>query len=268
MREWEKELGILPGELPLDRLTPNGGFCAIFRRMAFVGDSLSSGEFEDLKEDGTRGYHDMFEYSFGQYMARFCGLTALNFSRGGMSAREYITSFAEENGFWDASLACQAYVMALGVNDLFGQNKVPLGSVEDIDPNDWQHNDLTTFAGQYAAILQRYAQIQSGAKFFLVTMPRETTEREPLKEGHAALLHQMADIFPRTYVLDLHRYAPIYDAAFKQRFYLGSHLNPAGYLLTAQMLSSYIDYIIRKSPAEFRQVGFIGTPWRSKGEIF
>lgn len=33
-------------EKPLDNIVANGGFCGILRKIACVGDSLSSGEFE------------------------------------------------------------------------------------------------------------------------------------------------------------------------------------------------------------------------------
>lgn len=50
-------------EKPLETLVNNGGYTAIFRRIGVVGDSLSSGEFESLDENGIKGYHDYFEYS-------------------------------------------------------------------------------------------------------------------------------------------------------------------------------------------------------------
>ena len=62
----EALLSIEKGEKPLDKLVTNGGFCGIFRTIACIGDSLSSGEFESLNNDGQRGYHDYFEYSWGQ----------------------------------------------------------------------------------------------------------------------------------------------------------------------------------------------------------
>lgn len=51
-------------EKPLDIIPPDGGYTAIFRTIACIGDSLSSGEFEAAKNDGN-SYHDMFEYSWG-----------------------------------------------------------------------------------------------------------------------------------------------------------------------------------------------------------
>lgn len=52
-------------EKPLENLVSDGGFCAIFRHIGCIGDSLASGELESLK-DGVKGYHDYYEHSWGQ----------------------------------------------------------------------------------------------------------------------------------------------------------------------------------------------------------
>ena len=255
-----------PNEKPLDRIKPDGGFTGIFRTMAFIGDSLSSGEFESTNAEGGNGYHDMFEYSWGQYIARAAGLKAYNFSRGGMTAKEYLESWGEANGVWDPAKASQAYVLALGVNDLFGLGQ-ELGSVGDVDPENYKNNK-PTFAGMYAEIIQRYKEIQPKGRFFLMTMPRSTIKyaespTDMKKLGHAKLLHDLAGLFDFTYVIDLWQYGPVYDAEFAYNFFLGGHMNPAGYLLTAQMTMSYIDWIIRNNPEDFAQVGFIGTEFHN-----
>ncbi len=72
-----------PWEQPLDRLVADGGFCGIFRSIGCIGDSLSSGEFEFVSETGETTYHDFFEHSWGQYLARMAGVQVRNFSRGG-----------------------------------------------------------------------------------------------------------------------------------------------------------------------------------------
>ena len=126
---WEKEL-YGKDEQPLDRLVDAYSYTSVFRTMAFIGDSLSSGEFETCEPDGKKHYHDLYDYSWGQYIARKNGLLAYNFSRGGMTAKEYIEKFAESRGFWDKEKAAQAYVIALGVNDLYNQKK-PVGTLAD-----------------------------------------------------------------------------------------------------------------------------------------
>ena len=253
-----------PTEKPLDRLVSDGGFCGIMRTIACIGDSLSSGEFESLDGEGKKGYHDYFDYSWGQYLARMAGCTVYNFSRGGMTGKEYRESFAEKQDFWNPEKKAQAYIFALGVNDILNQKREP-GTAADICLEDERRN-AETFAGYYGAIIQRYQRIAPRAKFFLMTMPREddTPERDGLKRVHAALLYEIAALLPDCYVLDLYKYGPVYDADFKHRFYLNGHLNACGYRLTAEMVASYIDYIIRHNPEDFRQVSFIGTPYEFK----
>ena len=59
---------------------------------------------------------------------------------------------------------------------------------------------------------------------------------------------------------------PAGDEAFHRHFYLGGHLNASGYRLTALMMESYIDYIIRHNPDDFKQIGFVGTPYHNEQE--
>ncbi len=249
----------IDNEKPLDRITENGGYTAIFRTVCCIGDSLSSGEFEATAPDGSHTYHDMYEYSWGQFIGRMCGSTVYNFSRGGMTAKEYCESFASKMGFWDEKYASQCYILALGVNDLFFSG-IEAGSLEDIDPEN-EENNKATFAGYMGRIVSRMKKIQPRAKFFLVTMPRQADgpSRVKAKEKHSELMYQMAELFDNTYVIDLYKYAPVYDEKFNEKFKLLGHLNPMGYLLTARIIASYIDYIIRHNPDDFKEVGFIGT---------
>lgn len=242
-------------EMPLDSIPSDGGYTAIFRTIACVGDSLSSGEFEADNGNGGSSWHDMYEYSWGQFIGRMCGSTVYNMSRGGMTAKEYCESFADANGYWNPKYAAQCYIIALGVNDLFGL-KQEVGNRDDIDAENKE-----TLAFYYAQIIEKYKKIQPRAKFFLMTMPSEgeNDKNRELKEKHRDLLYSFAEKYDNTYVLDFFKYAPEYDAEFKSKFYLRGHMNPAGYLLTAKMTAAYIDYIIRHNMQDFKEIGFIGT---------
>ncbi|MBQ8309857.1 MAG: SGNH/GDSL hydrolase family protein [Clostridia bacterium] len=256
-----------PNEKPLDHIPSDGGYCAIFRTIACVGDSLSSGEFESTKEDGSKGYHDFYEYSWGQYIARMCGSKVYNFSKGGMTAKEYCEWFGDSKLAWNREYAAQCYIIALAVNELLVRGW-SVGSLDDVCFEDWKKNNLETYAGAYATIIQRYKEIQPDAKFFLMTLPYETPDTTPQKceiaDRQAELLYQLAERFSNCYVLDLRKYAPVYDQEFRDTFFLGGHLSPVGYIYTAKMVVAYIDYIIRHNFEDFRQVGFIGTPYRNK----
>lgn len=252
-----KRYVFLDGEEPLDNICQDGGFCSIFRTIGCIGDSLSSGEFESTNEDCTAiGYHDMYEYSWGQYMARRIGSTVYNFSCGGMCAKQFMSGFGQAVGCFDDSKLCQAYIIALGVNDIinYGQE---IGCASDIDLGSLENNK-DTFCGWYGKIIQRVKEKQPDAKIFLVTAPRDDMPHDELKEKHRDAVIEISKMFSNTYVIDLYKYAPVFDVEFKKRFYLMSHLNPMGYKLNADMIMSYIDYIIRKYPEDFCQVGFIG----------
>ncbi|MBP1587633.1 MAG: SGNH/GDSL hydrolase family protein [Clostridia bacterium] len=256
-------LGKIADEKPLDNIVEDGGFTSIFRTIAVVGDSLSSGELESKDAGGPCGYHDIFDISWGQYLARMSGTKVYNFSRGGMTASEYCNSFAEAMGYWDRSKAAMAYIIALGCNDLDGLQQ-PVGSIDDVKDN--LHLNSDTFAGHYGKIIQQYKKIQPDAAFFLVTMPRDSFEEQHPEvkerhEGQRRLMHAMAERFTNTYVIDLREYAPFYGDEFRKAFFVGGHMNSQGYYLTARMIGSYIDYIVRHNPDKFSQAGFIGTPF-------
>ena len=254
-------------EQPLDNIVTNGGFCGIFRTVVCIGDSLSSGEFES-RTNGKTGYHDYYDYSWGQFMARDAGLTVYNFSQGGLTAKSFL-EIAEGRGWYDEEKKARGYIIALGVNDVSGimRGELKLGTVADIDPDD-DRNNKPTFAGYYGSIITKYKKIQPKAKFFLVSCPREpgSSEVQAWYDQHAVLLHEIAKLYEGCYVIDLRRYAPVYDAEFHRNFYLGGHLNAAGYRLTALMVESYIDYLIRRSPEDFKQIGFVGTSHHNESE--
>lgn len=265
-------------EKPLDRIVTDGGFAAIFRTIACIGDSLSSGEFESVNPDrtknydifdhtwinpeGTKGFHDFFDYSWGQFIARDTGAKVYNFSRGGMTAKEYIETFADQKGFWGKDKLAQAYIIALGVNDI--HRGYELGSTADVCREDYTKN-VQTFAGYYAMIIQKVKELQPRAKIFLVTIPSHGNDGDEKRKAVRDLLDDFTRFFTNTYLIDLFSYAPVNDAEYAKKFRLG-HMTPTGYVLTAKMIESYMDYIIRKNPDEFSQVGFIGTDLYYKPE--
>lgn len=246
-------------ENPLDSLISDGGFASVFRTIGCIGDSLSSGEFEGYENGKTRVCIDMFDYSWGQFMGRTLGSKVYNFSKGGMSAKAYCESFAKENNLWDPAKRCMAYIIALGVNDISSLG-TDLGEISDINTENYEKNK-DSFAGNYGKIIQRMKAIQPEAKFFLMTIPKSNNEetRRKAEEIHQKLLYDMAKLFSNTYVLDFREYGPFHDDAFKKNFYMSGHMNPMGYVLTSKMVISYIDYIVRHNPEDFKRVGFIGT---------
>jgi len=247
-------------DMPLDNLIEGGGFVPIFRTIACIGDSLASGELQLKKADGTNAYFDFYEYSWGKNIERQTGSKVHVFARGGMTARAYRTEFANKMGYYKKELAANAYIIALGVNDLLNQD-TEIGSIADICKENPKEN-ADTYIGNYAYIIQRYKAIQPEAKFFLVTIPRSTDRGEARMARTRAqrdAIYALSEYFDNCYVIDLFEQAPDFDAEFREAFFLNGHMSPAGYLLIARMFVTYMDYIIRHAHADFKDVGLMGV---------
>lgn len=77
--------------------------------------------------------------------------------------------------------------------------------------------------------------------------------------GQRDAVYRLAEYFDNCYVIDFFEYAPDFDQKFRDTFFLNGHMSPAGYQLMARMFVSYIDYIIRKNHADFKEVGLMGV---------
>ena len=257
---------IKTNEKPLDNLVFNGGACSVFKRICVIGDSLAAGEFEAKgRQSGNHIGLDWLEYSWGAFIQKHTGTEVLNFSRGGMTAKWYFESFAQENDFWNENKLGQAYIIALGVNDLLNVRQ-EVGSINDIDFENYENN-ADTFAGYYAKIIQRIKSMQPEARFFLVTMPRGGVWNDPnddIKRAHRDLLEKLCKVFTHTRLIDLFTYAPVFDDGVYEKFFLGHHMSPVGYYTMSVIIESYIDYIIRHEPIEYRDACFIGTDYEKQ----
>ncbi len=253
-----------PGEKPLDNIKATCGFAGIFKEIGIIGDSLSSGEFEYHDQDGNIVYHDMYEYSWPAVLERLTGTVCRNYSRGGMSAREFCDSWADQNGFWQWN---QAYIIALGNNDVFVLGH-PVGSTADIHPEKPEDNP-DTFFGNMGRIVSKLKSLEKDARIFLVSMQRRgEAEGDPLICAIADEMKKMCRMFSFTYLIDMSHDGPVYDEEMRKTFAMGFHPNAMGYYSYALMIGNYIDYIIRKNPRDFFEVPFIGKGYKNKDVIY
>lgn len=254
-----KQFEIGASEQPLDIIKETCGFAGIFKQIGVIGDSLASGEFESHDENGNIVYTDMYEYSWPAVLERITGTKYNNYSRGGMTAREYVQSWADTNGFWQWN---QAYIIALGNNDsfVFGH---PLGSVKDVNADCPQDNG-DTFFGNMGKIVSKLKTIEPNARIFVVTPQLRGEACDNDIRYIASELAKLCDMFEFTYLLDMTAHAPVYDAEMRKSFGLGFHPNPMGYYAYALIVGNYIDYIIRSNPQEFATIPFVGTLLKNK----
>ena len=248
------------GDHPLDHIIRDGGMCGIFRTIGVVGDSLSSGCLEYKNAEGETQGVDCYEHSWIKHIGRICGSTAHNFSVGGLKASTFwTTTNAKVKLLRDAdeNYKCDAYFIALGVNDIADEN-IEVGSSADI-----ANDESTTFYGYYSRIIKLIQTIQPRAKIFLVGLPNDSkmTAWGSRFTNFKNAVADMVNYFDNCYHLDLYTYEKPYNTDFHEIYFNGFHENVLGYLRTAWIISSYVDWIVRNHYTEFREAGFIGTDY-------
>ncbi len=234
------------------KIIHDGGMTRIFNTIGVIGDSLSSGEmaYGNASGEDTTQYVDMFQYSWIQYMARECGITAYNFSQGGMNTRNFLNDLGGYlTKLQNADYKCQAYFIALGHNDYnYG---VDVGTSADINISDPSQN-ADTYYGNYARIISIIKSVQPNAKIFCICMK---------SSGYSAYntaIRYMATIYSNVYILDFETYYPKLETSWE---YTQGHGNAMGYLNYSWQIGTYVDWIIRNNRSDFKYVQFIGTDY-------
>lgn len=233
-----------------------------FRHVGCIGDSLASGEVAshqtpDPQTGKDYRYHDLYDFSWGQCMARMSDNTYYNFSSGGQTTRSWLTTAKGAPLAFDGQHACEAYIIGLGVNDKNYLGNDYLGTIDDIDMNDY-HNNEDTYYGNYGKIIQMAKELYPKAKFFLITNP---------KNGYTdwnQAVRDIANLFDNCYVIDLFaNYFNDYNDVngLIEKCKRSGHYNAIAYQYMAEIIKNDINKIIYNNPSEFQQVEFINTEW-------
>lgn len=135
-----------------------------FQKFGVIGDSLSVGHATNTAT-GTQ-YGRNIASSWGQIIARKYGNICLNFGFTGATCKTWYDS--NEHGWIELQQSqnlCQCYIVGIGTNDT-GE----IGSISDIDWNE-RNNNINTFYGNYAKILQAINDVAPMALIFVLTIP-------------------------------------------------------------------------------------------------
>lgn len=224
-----------------------------FLKIGCIGDSLASGESQYTKADGTKGLVDLYNYSWGQFMARRYGIECVNFSAGGLSTRTWLTHSRGWLLAQQPENICNAYIIGLGQNDIGKLGADYLGTITDIDLNNY-NNNADTYYGNYGKIIQLIKTKQPKAKFFLLT--------DPVVTGFNHAIAEIANTIPNCYLIDL----TVYSDMFKSGGYFhtnnrGGHYNSVAYNYMGKLIGEEISKYMYNNPSEFNQIEFIGTDY-------
>lgn len=242
---------------PFAKILDNAGMMEIFLNVGCIGDSLSSGECISGPVNGEFGYNDLYQYSWGQYLARMTGNKYYNFSKGGLSTKTFLQGlYPNSSQFDDGDHLCEAYTIGLAQNDYNDAVENEIDFAEYIGTTADINTETDSFYGRYSKIIANIKEIQPKAKIFVFTDPLQTTE----EAGFNDAIRHIAENTENVYLVDLYRYgSQLYDNLRHTRWYRYGHFSACGYRMCALYIATYIDYIIRHNPKEFEQVEFIGT---------
>lgn len=257
-------------ENPLAVIKETAGYTAIFRTMGVIGGSMSTG-FHSYTTGSVSS--NMPQFSSLQFMARLCGATGYNFSRGGISAHSWPQNDMIDS--FDNNHLCQMYLIQLGNNDLAYHETHPdytLGTTADLPGNNGVWTD--TFYGNMGRILNSIRTLQPRAYVFLSTfLARYGTV--PIDFDYNQAIRNIVEYYTANnganrpegdelhyYLIDIYNFGEpytYYQSGIHTGTTRGSHLVATGYLHWAYEYCTYIDWIIKNNMSDFNDVAFVGT---------
>ena len=222
-------------EYPTNPCDYEGLDACAFRKGLCIGDSLTGGGFN--YSSGTNPWADGNVYS---YPAQFEKMTGIPMTNEGHSGRTTVQWWEHYGTGGDTAIYFSGYdfaIIHLGVNDV--SYSVPT-------------EDTRT---AYQNIINALKTANTGIKIFVCTIiPAYAIDGITTYDTINTMIKSFAEQ-ENVYCCDLTRYGHTY----KNSEYTAGHLTAYGYWRMAKDLISYIGYIMREKPADFRFIQYIGT---------
>lgn len=150
--------------------------------------------------------------------------------------------------------------MHFGTNDIGYLGSFTGNTSTDIDDEDYNNNAQSSVGG-YAKIIQRIKELQPRAKIFCITIPNTRNSESTRTEANIKI-KAIAEHF-NCFVIDLQTYGVQIDevADWKSKYYNKGHLNCLGYQRLAEMIITYINWIMDNNSNKFYDIAAIGTDY-------
>lgn len=227
-----------------------------FIKFGVIGDSLASGECV-ANQNGESIYIDNYDYSWGQFIARKHGMTCVNFSKGGLTTRSWLTDINGLSKLKQSYNLCNAYIIGLGVNDYTKLGVDYLGTIEDIKEDYIQNAD--TFYGNYGKIIANIFNIASKSKIFALTIPVD----DAVAVQYNNAIREIASYFENVYVIDLYTdNLSDFTEGFINNNRRKGHYNSIAYNYMSKLLFDKISKFMSDNYEEFKQIEFINTDYK------
>lgn len=218
----------------------------IFRKVVCCGDSFTSGHV--ALGSGTTTTNEAFAYP--SFMARLTGNDYINCGQSGANVQTWLTS---DRGLAKAQTSgkAQAYIIGLGLNDSgTGSASIPVGVVGDIG------TENNTYYAGLSKIIREINSINPTAKIFITTIPKPATSRQPYNEAMRKIVEAYKNTYP-IHLLDLDKYAYLYDVDSINNDYIGGHYTAISYQQFAENLRYIMSDYINHNISAFQDVHLI-----------
>ena len=191
-----------------------------YLRFGVIGDSFAS---------GVTASGDNYPASWGQNIARLCGITCTNYSHGGLTTKTWLT---DERGLskLNNSSTDDLYFCCLGLNDFFEifNGRYTLGTIGDIYDDSTLNPD--TFYGNYGKIISAIKTHSPNAKIVMCNVTRgddyfssiNTAIEEIAEHFEIPFMNLLSDVF--------------FTSEFYKNGMIGSHPTPIVYSAYAKAI--------------------------------
>lgn len=211
---------------------------SIFESIGIIGDSFASGEIW-INNSGV----DYYDLSWGQVMARMTGATVVNYSRGGLSTKTWLTDDEYGLAKLNNETANQLYIIALGIND--GNASIPIGTISDITSD--STNSFYSYYGRIIRAIQAHAP---NAIIMLSTCARWTDTYNPYSTAIRAIGEHYS--LP---VLDLAK-SDFFQSDFFSENQVHNHPTAVNYAAMAKEYKRLIENALQKNADQYK--AFVG----------
>lgn len=142
---------------------------SLFERLGVIGDSFASGTLYY-----NSNYVDKYNISWPQILARKLGITATNYSTGGLTTRSFLSNTSRGMNYLLSQPADNLYLLVLGINDAYSLGTAYLGSIEDITMSSSYADYPDTFYGNYGKIIEMTKEHAPNAKLVMFNIANAT----------------------------------------------------------------------------------------------
>lgn len=193
---------------------------SMFPRVGVIGDSYASALLYNAQgsSEGTR-----YPISWPQILGRKTGSTWINFTRGGLSTRSWLTDSDHGLADLESEDPCDLYVLVLGINDMAISSY--LGSITDITSHESYTDYPDTFYGNYGKIFEQILEHAPASKIIFSTMANNVQGDSSSSGAFNAAIIEIAEHYGVPVVKQYE------DSFFKSTIYTamyGAHPTKAG----------------------------------------